>query len=62
MGKETAWKILEIGMNKGLFTQHKLSDYVGPNRSDYYNARKVINGLDRAGILSGYESRFLEKL
>ena len=45
---EIAWCILEQGMTKGLFTGKELSDYFNDDVSDFYNARKIINGLDRA--------------
>ncbi|EDT43675.1 hypothetical protein [Burkholderia ambifaria] len=36
------------GMEKGIFTGKKLSDYISADRQDYVNARRIINGLDRA--------------
>lgn len=37
------------GMEKGMFTGKKLSDYVSPPRShDFVNARRIINGTDHA--------------
>lgn len=55
---ETAWRILETGMNQGLFTGHKLSDYITSSKRDFYNSRKVINGLDRASLISRYAAAF----
>lgn len=55
---ETAWKILELGMSKGLYTGKKLGDYVNENKIDYRGARKVINGTDRAELLAGYAKKF----
>lgn len=48
---ETAWQILEIGMSQGLYTGKKLSDYVNESITDYYNARRVINGTDKANTI-----------
>jgi glycosyl hydrolase family 19 (putative chitinase) len=62
MERETAWKITELGMVKGLFTGKKLSDYITAYKRDFYNARKIINGLDRAGIITGYATGFREAL
>ena len=67
---ETAWKVLELGMTKGLFTGKKLSDYIktppglpeGEERCDFYNARKIINGLDSAGLIQSYAEKYLEVL
>ena len=44
---ETAYEIASRGMREGLFTGKKLSDFIN-GKADYRNARKVINGLDRA--------------
>jgi putative chitinase len=45
---ENAWNILEQGMTKGLFTGKKLSDYFNDEETEWYEARKIINGKDRA--------------
>jgi len=58
----TAWSIAELGMAKGLFTGKKLPDYINETAHDFYNARKIINGLDRAGIINGYATGFREAL
>jgi predicted chitinase len=55
---ETAWKILELGMSKGLYTGKKLGDYVNENGADYYNARRVINGVDCASAIKSYAEKF----
>lgn len=44
---ETAYEITSRGMREGLFTGKKLSDFIN-GKADYRNARKIINGLDRA--------------
>jgi putative chitinase len=43
-----AFQILVKGMHDGLFTGKKLSDYINGNKKDYINARRIINGTDRA--------------
>jgi putative chitinase len=40
--------VLFDGMIKGLFTGKKLDDYINDNKRDYINARRIINGTDRA--------------
>jgi putative chitinase len=50
------------GMIKGLFTGVKLSTYFNATRNDPVNARKIINGLDRAGLIAGYHRDFLAAL
>ena len=49
---EIATLILIIGMRDGKFTGVDLDDYFDPIKSDWYNARKIINGLDKAVIIS----------
>lgn len=45
---EVAAKILVYGMINGSFTGKKLSDYITGSYNDFYNARRVVNGLDQA--------------
>lgn len=59
---ETAWKVLELGITKGLFTGKKLGDYITENNRDFYNSRKIINGLDCAGLIQSYAEKYLEVL
>ena len=51
---EIAWKILELGMTKGLFTGECLSDYFNNDETDFYHARRIINGMDRAELIKEY--------
>jgi len=55
---DTAWIILEVGISKGLFTGKKLSDYFDDKKQNFYNARKIINGLDRAGLVQAYAEKY----
>lgn len=48
MQKEYAVKILIQGMKEGWFTGRKLSDYIHQSKKDYINARRIINGTDKA--------------
>lgn len=43
-----ATKVLVTGMMKGWFTGKSLPQYVNEGRRDYINARRVVNGTDRA--------------
>ena len=45
---ESSLFVLFDGMPKGLFTGKKLDDYINDNKRDYINARRIINGTDRA--------------
>ena len=55
---ETAWIILEAGMTGGLFTGKKLSDYFSDKGHDFYHARRIINGMDRAGLVQAYAEKY----
>lgn len=45
---ENAMFILIDGMKTGAFTGKKLADYINEEGTDFVNARRVVNGLDRA--------------
>ena len=49
-----AAQIMFDGMTEGIFTGRKLADYFGPSRTpDWHNARRIINGTDRAASIAG---------
>lgn len=62
MRDDVAVKIMFEGMARGLFTGKKLGDYFTAQSTDWVNARKIINGLDRANDVAGYAKRFYEAL
>lgn len=41
-------KIMFIGMSKGRFTGRDLDDYFNSTKEDWFNARRIINGTDKA--------------
>jgi hypothetical protein len=49
-----AYKIMSLGMRTGVFTTKKLADYINAAKCDYVNARRVINGLDKARNIAEY--------
>lgn len=51
--------ITVVGMKEGLFTGKKLDDYIG---DDYVNARRIVNGTDKATQIAGYAKKFEEAL
>lgn len=57
----TAYRIASHGMRHGSFTGKGFQDYIHDNACDYVNARRIINGLDRADLIAGY-ARQLETL
>lgn len=56
-----AGQIAIKGMMLGTFTGKKLGDYIGAT-ADYRNARRIINGLDRASLIAGYAREFEKAL
>lgn len=59
---DTAYKIAVLGMRNGLFTGKKLSDYITKDHCDLRNARRIINGLDRADLVAGYAMQWETKI
>lgn len=57
-----AAKILVAGMMAGSFTRRPLDEFINNNTTDYYNARKVVNGLDRADLIKGYAQTIEKEL
>jgi hypothetical protein len=57
-----ARKIAREGMLNGWFTGKKITDYVNSAKTDYVNARRVINGTDKAQTIAGYAKKFEEAL
>lgn len=55
---DVAYKIMSLGMRKGMFTGKKLSDYINADKCDYVSARRIINGQDCAGRIAGYATEF----
>lgn len=53
-----AGKIMFNGMNEGWFTGKKLSDYFNATTGDWINARRIINGLDKANLIAGYGQQY----
>lgn len=54
--------ILVHGMANGIFTGRRLGQYVNVNRTDFVNARKVINDMDRAHHIANLAQQWLTKL
>lgn len=52
--------ILVHGFKTGAFTGKKISDYINAAKSDFRNARRCINRLDRAEEIAALAEKFLE--
>jgi hypothetical protein len=55
---EYAVPIMIWGMENGIFTGKKLSDYISGERCDYQGARKIINGNDKKELIASYAVKF----
>ena len=62
MQKDHAVRIMIEGMKDGWFTGRKLSDYIYQSKKDYVNARRIINGMDKASLIAGYAETFEKAL
>ncbi|PPT09224.1 Phage endolysin [Geitlerinema sp. FC II] len=60
--KEIAAKILVLGMRDGSYTGYSLSDYISGSYQDFFNARRIVNWLDRAAHIAGIAREYLRAL
>jgi len=59
---DIATEILIEGMTKGDFTGKYLEIYFNDKITDWVNARKIVNGLDKAVLIAGYGKTFFSAL
>lgn len=50
--------IMFAGMTEGWFTGKKFADYFNGPKSDWKNARRIINGTDKAGLVGSYAMKY----
>lgn len=55
---EISYYSMSIAMRKGLYTGVGLSKYIKGSICDFFNARKIINGLDCASKIESYARKF----
>lgn len=65
LNPEISARIMTEGMtkgksNRGDFTGVSLETYFNSTKNDPVNARRIINGLDKAELIAGYYYKFLE--
>lgn len=53
-----AYRIMSVGMRRGLFTGRRLETYLNDTGCDYVAARRIINGQDKAVEIAAYATRF----
>ena len=56
-----AYRVLSCGMRDGLFTGHKMADFISGSNCDYVRARQVVNALDAAPAI-GANATTIEQL
>jgi hypothetical protein len=49
---------LFLGNKEGWWTGKKLGDFLIPGHPDFVNARRVVNGTDKAATIAGYAAKF----
>lgn len=54
--------VLVHGMKTGAFTGVDLDDCISGNKCDFVGARRIINGLDRAGLIASKALGWLNRL
>ena len=59
---DVAYKIMSSWMTHGTFTGVSLSRYINEGKTDYLNARKIINSLDKADLIAGYATAIEQML
>jgi putative chitinase len=64
---EVSVKVMIEGMTKGKskfgdFTGVSLETYFNSKKTDWVNARKIINGLDKSELIAGYAKEFYKGL
>ena len=52
--------VLYDGMINSWFTGAGLPDFFNESKEDPYNARKIVNGLDKADLIESYYWKFKE--
>lgn len=62
MDPKIAAAILIKGSMEGWFTTRKLGTYINQGGADYINARRVVNGTDRAEKIAEYATAFYRAL
>ena len=60
--QEWSTPVTIYSMKTGLYTGKKLSDYINQSKKDYLNARRIINGMDKASLIAGYAETFEKAL
>jgi hypothetical protein len=59
---DVALFVLVHGFKTGTFTRRKITDYITDDKTDFINARRCINGEDKAHEIAALANKFLRDL
>ena len=59
---DIAAEILVYGMRDGTFTGVRLDSYINNSGIDFFNARRIVNGTDRAALIADYANNYYNAL
>ena len=59
---EVALFVLVHGFKTGAFTGRKIADYINEHKTDFINARRCINGIDKAEEIAALAKQHLKDL
>ncbi len=59
---DVALQILVYGFKHGTFTGRELEKYINKDKIDFYNARRCINGLNKAETIAEMAQQYLKEL
>jgi hypothetical protein len=62
MRPNVALFVLVHGFKTGIFTGRKITDYIDETKTDFVQARRCINGTDRAHEIADIANDFLADL
>jgi len=62
MQNDIALFVLVHGFKTGTFTGRKITDYINNFETDFINARRCINGTDRAHEIADLAENYLNDL
>lgn len=62
LNPEVSVQVIYEGMVRGMFTGRGVGHFINAEKKDYRNARRVVNGTDKAGLIAGYAQNFEDAL
>lgn len=58
MSLDAALAVMFVGMRRGSFTTHKLADFFSGATEKWKDARRIINGTERAELVASYAIKY----